>query len=70
MIPDLVVFGAAGFDALAPAMRIYAPLTLLAILVTGSRAAAAAAAVGIGKAARAHGLGVLVQSVIIAVLLR
>lgn len=38
LLPDLIVYHLYGFDALAPAMRIYAPLCLIAILILSTRA--------------------------------
>ena len=70
LVPDLIAYGRSGFGALAPLVRITAPLTLLASIALASDALCALHALPWRKALLAGGAAVLVQGALGGVLLR
>jgi len=70
VLPDLVVFLAAGHAALAPAMRYYAPLAPLAIIAFATASARKLFGVGVLRAALATTAALFAQALVGAPLLR
>jgi hypothetical protein len=70
VIPDLIIYGAFGFDALGRAVRVTAPLTALASTLLAARAVRRHHALGWPRAFAAGALGVIAQAVVGGVFLR
>ncbi|MBX3249536.1 MAG: hypothetical protein KF901_20330 [Myxococcales bacterium] len=70
VVPDLVVYGAAGFDALAPAMRFYVPLSLAWTVSLAVVAVRATHGLSLPRAVAAAFAGLAAQALVGAPLLR
>jgi hypothetical protein len=70
LVPDLIAYGAGGFAALGPLVRITAPLSFLVTLALATDAVRALHGLPVGKALLASAAGVLVQAALGGVLLR
>ncbi|MFT7623696.1 MAG: hypothetical protein ACI9WU_002879 [Myxococcota bacterium] len=70
IVPDFVVLGTLGFDALGPSMRYYAPLVPLVILAACTHRMAAATSLSYGRAFIAVLAGLMAQSIPAALLIR
>ncbi len=70
VVPDLCVFLSLGHGSLARAMRFYAPLAPLAIVVLGARCARRLFSISLGRAVVAAIAGLLAQALLGALFLR
>ncbi|MFW6049768.1 MAG: hypothetical protein ACODAU_01265 [Myxococcota bacterium] len=70
VVPDLIAYAVAGFEALGPLVRVTAPLAFVATSVLATGAVRLAHGLGVGRALVAALAGVLAQAVLGGMLLR
>jgi hypothetical protein len=70
LAPDFLVYGIGGFDALAPLVRVTAPLSFLVNLLLGARALRTSQTLSTSRAFWAAAAGIVAQALLAGVILR